>query len=92
MKMGAQKYVRTCAWAVAPVSTAPLDTTKIVHKMPHIVGSLGGDFVAAIDAINAGKIRPEPLVTHRFALGDIGTAFQQQLNADETVKVMIEVA
>ena len=30
MKMGRQKYVRTCAWAVAPVSTAPLDTTEIV--------------------------------------------------------------
>lgn len=82
----------TICFVGLPEGEVPIDTTKIVHKMPQIVGSLGGDFVAAIDAINAGKIRPEPLVTHRFALGDIATAFQQQLNADETVKVMIEVA
>jgi len=75
-----------------PEGEVPLDTTKIVHKMPMIVGSLGGDFVAAIDAISSGRIRPDALVTHRFALQDIGAAFQQQLKADETVKVMIEVA
>lgn len=75
-----------------PEGEVPLDTTKIVHKMPYIVGSLGGDFVAAIDALSAGTIRPDALVTHRFALDDIAAAFQQQLNADETVKVMIEVA
>jgi 2-desacetyl-2-hydroxyethyl bacteriochlorophyllide A dehydrogenase len=75
-----------------PEGEVPLDTTKIVHKMPYVVGSLGGDFVAAIDAISSGRIRPDVLVTHRFALDDIAAAFQQQLNANETVKVMIEVA
>ena len=75
-----------------PEGEVPLDTTKIVHKMPYIVGSLGGDFVAAIDAISSGTITPEVLVTHRFALDDIGAAFQQQLNANDTVKVMIEMA
>lgn len=75
-----------------PEGEVPLDTTKIVHKMPYIVGSLGGDFVAAIDAISSGKIQPAALVTHRFPLQDIGAAFEQQLKADETVKVMIEVA
>jgi threonine dehydrogenase-like Zn-dependent dehydrogenase len=75
-----------------PEGEVPLDTTKIVHKMPQIVGSLGGDFVAAIDAISAGRIRPDALVTHRFPLENIAEAFQQQLKADETVKVMIEVA
>ena len=75
-----------------PEGEVPLDTTKIVHKMPLVVGSLGGDFVAAIDAISSGKIRPDVLVTHRFALQDIAAAFQQQLKADETVKVMIEIA
>lgn len=75
-----------------PEGEVPLDTTKIVHKMPYIVGSLGGDFVAAIDAISSGSIRPDALVTHRFPLDDIASAFQQQLKADETVKVMIEVS
>ena len=75
-----------------PEGEVPLDTTKIVHKMPYVVGSLGGDFVAAIDALSAGTIQPDALVTHRFALDDIGAAFQQQLKADETVKVMIEMA
>ena len=32
MKMGAQKYVRTCACAVAPHSTAPLDTAKNIWE------------------------------------------------------------
>ena len=32
MKMGAQKYVRTPAYAVAPDSTAPLDTAKKVRQ------------------------------------------------------------
>lgn len=75
-----------------PEGEVPLDTTKIVHKMPYIVGSLGGDFVAAIDAISSGSIRPDALVTHRFQLDDIASAFKQQLNANETVKVMIEVS
>ena len=74
-----------------PEGEVPLDITKVVHKMPYIVGSLGGDFVAAIDAINSGRIRPGVLVTHRFPLDDIASAFQQQLKADETVKVMIEI-
>lgn len=74
-----------------PEGEVPLDITKIVHKMPYIVGSLGGDFVAAIEAISAGKIQPSALVTHRFPLDDIANAFQQQLKANDSVKVMIEV-
>lgn len=72
-----------------PEEAAPIDTTKIVHKMPRIVGSLGGDFTPAIAAIAGGAIRPGPLVTHRFALEDAPAAFATQLKAGEAVKVMI---
>lgn len=72
-----------------PEAAAPIDTTKIVHKMPTIIGSLGGDFVATIEKIAAGAIDPRPLATHSFALEDAPAAFAKQLQAGESMKVMI---
>lgn len=81
----------TICFVGLPEEAAPIDTTKIVHKMPHIIGSLGGDFVAAIDLLSNGKIRAKQLVTHKFPLSRIKEAFEAQLKADESVKVMIEM-
>jgi len=72
-----------------PEVPAPIDTTKIVHKMPTIIGSLGGDFVATIDKIASGAIDPRPLATHRYSLTDAPAAFAKQLHAEESMKVMI---
>lgn len=81
----------TVCFVGLPEEAAPIDTTKIVHKMPHVLGSLGGDFVQAIERLSSGKIRANQLVTHRFPLSRIKEAFETQLNADETVKVMIDI-
>lgn len=73
-----------------PEKPAPIDTTKIVHKMPTIVGSLGGDLGKAMAMLASGAVSARHLMTHRFALEDAPAAFAAQLRAGETVKVMIE--
>ena len=72
-----------------PEHPAPIDTTKIVHKMPTITGSLGGDFALTIEKMASGAIDPRPLATHRFALDDAPSAFAMQLRADEAMKVLV---
>lgn len=72
-----------------PEVPAPIDTTKIVHKMPTIIGSLGGDFVKTIKKMASGQIDPTPLATHRFALEEAPAAFEKQLQAGESMKVML---
>ncbi|WP_411341205.1 zinc-binding dehydrogenase [Sphingopyxis sp. J-6] len=72
-----------------PEHAAEIDTTKIVHKMPKIVGSLGGDFVPAIAKLASGAIKVKHLMTHSFPLEEAAEAFAVQLRAGEAVKVMI---
>jgi threonine dehydrogenase-like Zn-dependent dehydrogenase len=72
-----------------PEHAAAIDTTKIVHKMPIIVGSLGGDFVPAIAKLESGAIRARHLMTQSFPLEQAAAAFDAQLDANQTVKVMI---
>jgi 2-desacetyl-2-hydroxyethyl bacteriochlorophyllide A dehydrogenase len=72
-----------------PEQLAAIDTTKIVHKMPTIVGSLGGDFSRSIEELAKGSIKTKHLVTHMFPLADAVEAFEVQLKAGETLKVMI---
>lgn len=75
-----------------PEVLAPIDTTKIVHKMPTIIGSLGGDFVKTIEKMASGAIDPRPLATHCFALEEAPAAFAMQLQAGEAMKVMLSPA
>ncbi|ARR55216.1 alcohol dehydrogenase [Rhizorhabdus wittichii DC-6] len=72
-----------------PEHAAEIDTTKIVHKMPRIVGSLGGDFAPAIARLASGAIKVRHLMTHSFPLEEAAEAFAVQLKAGETVKVII---
>jgi len=73
-----------------PEEEAPIDTTKIVHKSPVIIGSLGGDFAAAIEALDRGEIITSHLVSHQFELGHAAEAFDTQLRAADSFKVMIK--
>jgi threonine dehydrogenase-like Zn-dependent dehydrogenase len=82
----------TICFVGLPEHTAAIDTTKIVHKMPTIVGSLGGDFAASIKELASGKIKAKHLVTHTFSLDDAAKAFTVQSKASETVKVMIHIS
>lgn len=81
----------TIAFVGLPEQPAPIDTTKIVHKAPRIVGCLGGDFARAIELLASGQIRTASLVTHRYSLDDAPEAFAMQLRADEAIKVMVLV-
>jgi len=74
-----------------PEHEAPIDTSRIVHKMPVIIGSLGGDFAATINRMEAGLLNGDLLCTHSFPLEQAAEAFEAQRNADRTVKVMIEM-
>ena len=72
-----------------PEEAAPVDTTKIVHKLPTIIGSLGGDFMQAITALAAEEIRTAHLISHQFPLEESRKAFDTQLDALDSFKVMI---
>lgn len=79
----------TIVFVGLPENPAPIDTTKIVHKAPRIVGCLGGDFGRSITLLSEGSVRTKPLVTHTFDLDDIAAAFRAQVTADEVMKVVV---
>lgn len=80
----------TIAFVGLPEKPAQLDVTKIVHKQPRIVGSLGGDFAQALELLNQGRIRSAELVSHHYPLASVQEAFEQQLKATEAIKVMVD--
>ena len=47
------------------------------------------EFGEAVDLLAGGKVRGEPLITHRLALEDLGAAFEAQLDKDAAIKVMV---
>ncbi len=55
-----------------------LSAAKLMYREMEIVGSLGCrpvDYPRIIEMVRLGRLQVEPLVTHRFALEDIGAAF-----------------
>jgi 2-desacetyl-2-hydroxyethyl bacteriochlorophyllide A dehydrogenase len=80
----------TIAFVGLPEKKAVIDTTKIVHKTPRIIGCLGGNFVKAISLLREGKVKTSPLVSHTFPLEHVQEAFETQMNPHNSVKVMIE--
>jgi threonine dehydrogenase-like Zn-dependent dehydrogenase len=47
------------------------------------------EFREAVGLLAGGKVRGQPLITHRLALEDLGAAFEAQLDKDAAVKVMV---
>ncbi len=78
------------AFVALPKGPELIDISKIVHKLPRVVGSLGGDFDMAIDSLSSGAIHTSDLVTHHFSLEDTNAAFAAQLDVEEAMKVMIK--
>ncbi|HZG72829.1 MAG TPA: alcohol dehydrogenase catalytic domain-containing protein [Chondromyces sp.] len=78
------------AFVGLPEKKAMLDTTKIVHKAPKILGCLGGDMKTAIELLSNEEIKTKHLVSHVFPIEQAREAFETQMNAHESVKVMIE--
>jgi 2-desacetyl-2-hydroxyethyl bacteriochlorophyllide A dehydrogenase len=80
----------TIAFVGLPEKKASIDTTKIVHKAPKIIGCLGGNFVKSIELLKEGKVKTAPLVSHVFPIEKVKEAFETQMDSQESVKVMIE--
>ncbi len=74
----------------------PFNPNRIIHKTLSVISSFNRATAkpygskTAIDLIADGTVRVDPLITHRFPLDQINDAFEQQLRAAETVKVIID--
>jgi len=58
-----------------------------------LTSSYGGspaDYAAALDLIQAGKIRVRDMITHRLGLVETGLGFQMVARAQDSLKVIIE--
>lgn len=75
-----------------PVTFSPND---IIHKTLNVVSSFARPHAQPFGARNAveliadGTVRVDPLITHRFPLEKINEAFEQQLSAQDTIKVLV---
>lgn len=67
------------------------DFRLVLLRELEIIGALAyaQEFVEAIVLLGEGKIDLSPLITHRFALEDIAEAFRVQLDAAQSVKVLV---
>jgi len=53
-------------------------------------GGSPGDYVAALELIQTGKIRVREMITHRLGLAETGLGFQLVARAQNSLKVIIE--
>jgi L-iditol 2-dehydrogenase len=53
-------------------------------------GNSPGDARLAIELVRSGRVRVEPLITHRLSLAETGEGFRLVAEAGESIKVIIE--
>ena len=80
----------TIALIGLPEGDQVVNSTKIVHKSPRIIGCLGAIYPKAVELISEGKVKTEPLVTHTFPLDEIKRAFEVQMDVNESIKVLVK--
>jgi 2-desacetyl-2-hydroxyethyl bacteriochlorophyllide A dehydrogenase len=71
---------------------AEIVPTLAVQKELTVRGSAiftPAEFGEAIELLASGKVRSQPLITHRLGLENLGAAFEAQLDKDTAIKVMI---
>jgi L-iditol 2-dehydrogenase len=76
----------------APGTTVRLDTRRVHYEELALLGAFHHtpDTVRrAVDLLASGVLVPDPLITHRMALPDVGTALAL-MSRSETLKVLIE--
>ena len=67
------------------------DPTIITQKQIRLQGSAGAwRFAPVADLVRTGRVRAKPLVTHRFPLERAVEAFETQMRADLSGKVIID--
>lgn len=68
------------------------DSMAAVQRELTVRGSANvtpSDFRDALGLLAAGRARAEPLISHRFPLAEIDTAFRVQLDPLNSVKVLV---
>lgn len=78
-------YERSATW----------DPTRLVHKELTVRGSAmvtPEDFRDALDLLATGRVKADPLITHRMPLAELTDAFETQLDPERAVKVLITSA
>lgn len=65
------------------------DPLKAMAKNLALIGCLGGNFPAAIELVQSGKVSTRSFITHKFPIEKVAEAFQVQLRSPEAIKVMI---
>jgi len=63
---------------------------SVVRKSIRMIGCYAGSFPPAIELLKTGKVNTRPLVTHEYPLDKAREAFETQLKADESIKVLIK--
>jgi threonine dehydrogenase-like Zn-dependent dehydrogenase len=79
----------TIVFVGLPEVAAPVDTTKIVHKQPRIIGSLAGDFAAAIDLLERKQVITANLVDRVRGLDEVQSAFDDATTQRDIMKSVI---
>jgi 2-desacetyl-2-hydroxyethyl bacteriochlorophyllide A dehydrogenase len=72
-----------------PVTFNP---TALVQKELRLLGSIAytaDDFAEALELLRRGAVRGERLITHREGLESVADAFLEQLEKDESLKVIV---
>lgn len=77
------------AYFERPLELPPEVTGLVVDRSLTLQGCAGQAWGKAVELVTSGGVRTEPLITHRFALDDIKAAFEAQLDAENSVKVMV---
>lgn len=77
------------AYFERPLELPPEVTSLLVDRSLTLQGCAGQDWGKAVELVSSGRVRTEPLITHRFALEDIKAAFEAQLDAANSIKVMV---
>ncbi|MDR7238094.1 zinc-dependent alcohol dehydrogenase [Neobacillus drentensis] len=69
------------------------DPTALVQKEIAWKGSFAyvDEFPTAIELISSGKVNVEELISHLYSLDEVSDAFEKQLNASESVKVVFQL-
>lgn len=81
----------TIVFVGLPEVPAPVDTTKIVHKQPKIIGSLAGDFAAAIDFLDRGLVVTRDLVDRVRKVDEVQDAFDEATTRSDIMKTVITI-
>jgi L-iditol 2-dehydrogenase len=77
-----------------PGVTVPISVNDLFWRnevtLTSSYGGSPGDYAAALDLIQTGKIRVRDMITHRLGLAKAGLGFQLVAQAQDSLKVIIE--